>query len=134
MKWEKENAIDIVVGASAKVAEDMVHGTAALVKDAGRYYSMYTNMANTLKKTNHNLNKYILSKKWPNNKTKAKVRHRMKQIEQIMVLCGKMAEICSRQGEAAIHVLSQLEGNKNLKDIVDRIDLPKSQEDKGEDD
>ena len=31
MKWKKDTAADIVMGAAAKVAEDMVHGTAAAI-------------------------------------------------------------------------------------------------------
>ena len=125
MKWDENNPLDIVIGTSAKVAEDMVHGTAALIKDLSTYHGMYKNMASALRQTITNLKKHAMNKKMVNAETRKKVAHRIKQIGVVIITCEQMASICTDVISDFIDSMHHFDNIPDIKDIVSKIDLPK---------
>jgi hypothetical protein len=122
MKWKKETAADIVMGTAAKVAEDMVHGTASAVKDISEYHSMYRNMEGALNQAAGNLSKHMLRKKWMSKDDRKKLRAQISQIKAMAKICRRMMLWCSGFAGGTIMELKKFEGNRKLSEIVDSIE------------
>lgn len=118
MKWKKDTAADIVMGAAAKVAEDMVHGTASAIRDISEYHSMYKNMERALNDASNNLKKHLLRKKWMSKEDRKAIRSRISQINAMAKICRRMQGWCSGFAGGTIMELKKFEGNKKLKDVV----------------
>lgn len=122
MKWEKDTAADIVMGAAAKIAEDMVHGTAAAVQDISRYHTMFKNMSRSLTASANGLQKHVLRKKWMAAADKKAVRLRISQIRAIARICDRLRSWCSAYAVGSIGELKKMEMDGKLTKIVSRIE------------
>ena len=122
MKWEKNTAADIVMGTAAKVAEDMVHGTAAAIQDISRYHGMYKSMGGALEQAAVNLQKHMLRKKWMSGEDKKKLRRQISQIRAMAKICTRMALWCTTFGAGTISELKKFEMNRKLADVVKGIE------------
>ena len=127
MKWEKNKPLDVIVGTAAKTAEDMVHGTGALIKDMATYCSMYRNMAAAQRKTISNLKKHAMAKGMNNKDTRIKVAYRILQIETVARTCDGLAQDCTNMVGELIKEMHKFENIKLVRDIVGKIELPKDE-------
>lgn len=128
MKWEKETAADIVMGAAAKIAEDMVHGTAAAIQDISRYHSMFRSMSQSLGRAAANLQKHMLRKKWMSSADKKAIRSKINQIRAVARVCDRLQAWCAAYGTGSILVLKKMEMNEKLAKIVSRIEADSEDE------
>ena len=122
MKWKKNTAADIVMGTAAKVAEDMVHGTAAAIQDVSKYHGMYKSMAGALEKAADNLSRHMLRKKWMSSEDRKKLRKQINQIRAMSRICVKMMRWCTVFGAGTISELKRFEENRKLADVVSGIE------------
>lgn len=122
MKWKKDTAADVVMGAAAKIAEDMVHGTAAAIQDISRYHSMYKSMAISLEKSADMLKKHMLRKKWMSREDRKKLRGQISQIKAMAKICLRMSLWCTNFGAGTISELKKFETNRKLADVVNGIE------------
>lgn len=133
MKWKKDTAADVVMGAAAKIAEDMVHGTAAAIEQISRYHYMYRSMGIELTKTADNLKRHMLGKKWMSKDDRKKLRGQISQIRAMAKICGKMQMWCTGFATGTITELRKFESNKKLSEIVKNIETEMKDEDEEED-
>lgn len=122
MKWEKDTAADIVMGAVAKLAEDMVHGTSASLQDISRYHGMYKNMTGSLERSADNLRKHMLRKKWMSREDKKALRMKIAQIRAVAKTCDRLRIWCAAYAAGTITELKKMEVNEKLAQIVSRIE------------
>jgi hypothetical protein len=122
MKWEKETAGDIVMGAAAKLAEDMVHGTVSSIKEISKYHSMYKNMAIALGKSAGNMRRHLLRKKWMSANDKKAIRLKITQIRMLARVCNRLQMWCTAYATGSINELKKMEMNKKLAKIVSRME------------
>ena len=122
MEWEKETAADIVMGAAAKVAEDMVNGSVASIQDMSRYHSMYKNMAMSLNSGAKNMRKHLLGKKWMSVANKKAIRKKIGQIRAISRVCRRLQGWCAAYINSSIGELKKMEMDEKLSEIISRID------------
>jgi adenylylsulfate kinase-like enzyme len=122
MKWEKDTAADIVMGAAAKIAEDMVHGAAAAIQDMTRYHSVFKNMEHALNRSADNLRHHLLKKKWMSKEDRQAIRNKITQIRAIARVCMRLQDWCAGYATGSISELKKMEVNKKLARIVSRIE------------